>query len=262
MGRSEQKQLHRKSAFTLIELSVVLIGIGLLVGGVLVGKTLLEAATLRSVISEQEKVKLAITTFKLKYNCLPGDCSRATSYFPGVVNGDGNSRISTASIPSTSARESQLVWKELALARYIEGSYTGQLGTSGQDKVYEGAELNSYPTIYAKNAGYSAEFQPLDFNRINSNYLVLQANNTVGGDPSGLAIFISAQHTSRIDSKIDDGKPGLGKVLGQGGCLTNYTCPGYPSNCHNMWAWGAGTWQTAFYSTSSSAYCKIYFLLD
>ncbi len=78
--------------FTLIELSLVLVIIGLLVGGVLVGRDLIETASLRAYISQIQKYNAAVNAFKLKYNCVPGDCASASSYSLGS-NGNGNSMI-------------------------------------------------------------------------------------------------------------------------------------------------------------------------
>src|ERR1700730_14283222 len=72
---------HSQESFTLIELSVVLVISGLIVGGVLVGKELIDQATARKVISDIEKFKTAVYTFEGKYNCLPGDCANATQFW-------------------------------------------------------------------------------------------------------------------------------------------------------------------------------------
>ena len=86
------------SAFTLIELSIVMVIIGLLVGGVLVGNDLIYAASVRAQITQIEQLETAINTFKVKYNCLPGDCANATDFFGttspqgdavNIGNGDG-----------------------------------------------------------------------------------------------------------------------------------------------------------------------------
>lgn len=67
-------------AFTLIELSIVLVIIGLLAGGIIVGTTLIKAAEIRASISQVESFNTAAMTFKLKYNGLPGDLSNATGF--------------------------------------------------------------------------------------------------------------------------------------------------------------------------------------
>ena len=103
-----------RSGFTLLELSIVLVIIGLLAGGILVGRDLIHAAELRSVVSDVDKFTAAANTFRLKYNCIPGDCTNATDYWgtdpggcpdtPGnsvpktaTCNGTGNGRLADSS---------------------------------------------------------------------------------------------------------------------------------------------------------------------
>lgn len=61
------------AAFTLIELSVVLVVIGLIVGGVLVGQDLIKAAAIRATVTQVEQFNTAANTFFGKYGYLPGD---------------------------------------------------------------------------------------------------------------------------------------------------------------------------------------------
>ena len=70
-----------KQGFTLLELSIVLVVIGLIVGGTVVGKDLIRASELNSIITQQNKIQIALNTFKLKYNVIPGDMRNATDYW-------------------------------------------------------------------------------------------------------------------------------------------------------------------------------------
>ena len=81
---------QKNSGFTLVELSIVLVIIGLLVGGILAGADLIRIARLNSIREEVEKFKMATNVFYGKYNCLPGDCYNITTYLSGVTNGNGN----------------------------------------------------------------------------------------------------------------------------------------------------------------------------
>ena len=65
--------MHNGAGFTLIEMSIVLVIIGLITGGVLVGRDLIEAAKIRAQITQVERFKTAVQTFRTKYNGLPGD---------------------------------------------------------------------------------------------------------------------------------------------------------------------------------------------
>src|SRR5476649_123700 len=62
-----------RAGFTLIELSIVLVIIGLIVGGVLTSRDLIAAAQIRAQISQIEKYQTAVNTFRGKYGYLPGD---------------------------------------------------------------------------------------------------------------------------------------------------------------------------------------------
>src|ERR1700710_2201298 len=75
--------------FTLIELSIVLVIIGLIVGGVLVGQDLIKAAATRAQISQIEKYNQAVNTFKTKYNGIPGDLQASLAAQFGFTVGAG-----------------------------------------------------------------------------------------------------------------------------------------------------------------------------
>src|ERR1035438_8206439 len=88
------------AAFTLIEMSIVLVIIGLVVGGILVGQNLIAAAGVRATISQIEKYNTAVNTFRTKYDALPGDMNASVAKQFGFVargtqpgEGDGNGII-------------------------------------------------------------------------------------------------------------------------------------------------------------------------
>ncbi len=80
-----------RTGFTLIELSIVLVIIGLLVGGMLAGSEMVATATLRADMSQIGKFDTALLTFRTKFNCMPGDCAR--DLWPAAVRGNGNGVI-------------------------------------------------------------------------------------------------------------------------------------------------------------------------
>jgi len=69
----------RRSGFTLIELSIVLVVIGLIVGGVIAGQSLMRSSQLQSIISDQAKYVEAAKQFREKYGFWPGDFPNATT---------------------------------------------------------------------------------------------------------------------------------------------------------------------------------------
>jgi prepilin-type N-terminal cleavage/methylation domain-containing protein len=74
--------LCKQHGFTLVELSIVIVIIGLIVAGVTAGQSLVAAAKIQSQITELKKYEVAYNIFKLEYNAVPGDMSNAISYWP------------------------------------------------------------------------------------------------------------------------------------------------------------------------------------
>ena len=89
-GDLEETVSHQRhhAGFTLVELSIVLVIIGLIVGGIFVGKELIRASQLNSVLRDLDKYNSAVLTFKDKYGKLPGDISNATQFW-GSAGGSG-----------------------------------------------------------------------------------------------------------------------------------------------------------------------------
>ena len=99
---------------------MVLVVIGLIVGGVLVGSDLIKAAKIRNTISQKEKFDTAANTFKLKYNCLPGDCANASQFIAGAPNGNGDGVIVESVM-----KEEVAVWRHLYESNLIDDLIPG-----------------------------------------------------------------------------------------------------------------------------------------
>lgn len=230
----------RHHGFTLVELAVVLVVIGLLVGAVTVGKQLLDNAGRQAVIADIERYKNAIVLFKEKYKYLPGDFPYAEDYW----SQDTQTTPSFAELLVASAHAKQhfkhfpymgdhqvggpgsgplhinpdealQVWTHLVAAGMIEGNYTGQ-GTH----YYPGQNV---PKSSYKNGGYSFSFFG-NVRQKNGVYDGQYGHALVYGSPydgTGGMIEISypingpvinSSDAMDIDSKADDGNPGTGNV--------------------------------------------------
>ncbi len=89
--------VKNQRGFTLIEMSIVLVIIGLIVGGILKGQELIESARQKNMASLYDQIKAAQNTFLDRYRALPGDYNRsATQINATVVNGDGNGFVGAA----------------------------------------------------------------------------------------------------------------------------------------------------------------------
>lgn len=114
-----------QQGFTLIEIAIVLVIIGLLLGGVLKGQELITGARVRNLIQQQDGVKAAYFGFLDRFRALPGDYANATTTITGIStvacnagNGDGDGQIEAAN------NENTLSWEHLSKAGFINGTYT------------------------------------------------------------------------------------------------------------------------------------------
>ena len=110
---------------TLIEMSIALVIIGLVVGGIVLGRDMILNAEVRGTMSEIDRYETQFKAFRLKYNCKPGDCAQASQFNLGL-SGDGDSvlngfcRITYANPPvARGYGECQTAWQHLSNAQMI-----------------------------------------------------------------------------------------------------------------------------------------------
>jgi len=119
--------MNRQRGFTLIEIAIVLVIIGLLLGGVLKGQELITSARVRNLISQQDGVKAAFFGFLDRYRAYPGDYNQAVANIPGCAacqNGNNNGQITANTVAGATIDEQIAVWEHLSRAGFINGSYT------------------------------------------------------------------------------------------------------------------------------------------
>jgi prepilin-type N-terminal cleavage/methylation domain-containing protein len=217
------KHTHTR-AFSLVELSIVLVILGLLIGGILSGQALIRAAELRSITTEYSRYVTATQTFRDKYFALPGDMTNATSFWNAAhatpatcvttasstaltCNGNGDGQI----YPGTGSNESYRYWQHLANAGLIEGSYSG---IADGTNTYSSTTANSprskissslWFVWYSGNLGDSTFFTGTY-----GNYFEM---GQISGNVDPYLPILKPEEAWNIDTKIDDGKPGLGKLM-------------------------------------------------
>ena len=116
---------RKQTGFTLVEIAIVLVIIGLLVGGVLKGREMITNAKIKRIENDFSGVSAAIYAYQDRYGVLPGDDPSASTRFSGTWaaadNGNGNGNISGGWNSTNNALESRKIWKHLRGAGLIAG---------------------------------------------------------------------------------------------------------------------------------------------
>jgi prepilin-type N-terminal cleavage/methylation domain-containing protein len=236
--RQTPRYIH---GFSLVELSIVLVILGLLVGGVLSGQSLIRAAELRAVSTEYSRWATATQTFRDKYFAPPGDMNNATSFWGAAhatpatclttagtgtqtCNGDGDGILDFCGGASQYC-EMFTYWQQLASAGLIEGSYTGRAGPLGAYATLPTnapkAKLSNGLWYVGNDSTSGGALFPI---------AVARHNFRIGMQNSGWYPSIgimTPEEMWNLDTKLDDGKPGFGVVTAEkasfGTCSTTST---------------------------------------
>ena len=110
----------QQAGFTLVEIAIVLVIIGLLLGGILKGQEMIVQAKIKNTISDYNGVLAAYNGYIDRYRALPGDDAQGNRWTGGIV-GNGNSVIQNAYESQTADQESRLFWLHMRLAGFIPG---------------------------------------------------------------------------------------------------------------------------------------------
>ena len=217
--------MRKQSGFTLIEIAIVLVIIGLLLGGVLKGQELITSARVRNLISQQDGIKAAYFGFLDRFRSLPGDYSLASTNIANVAvgaNGNGNGQIESA-LGGGAIDEHIAVWDHLSKAGFINGSYTY-------------AALPETPATVPANP-YVRYIQLIYDNAYGTGTPALRHNIKTGNQ-------IPSEILSEIDRKIDDGNP-VGGVFQfspyNGGAGGTTPTGGVAGQCYVGTTWTAPT---------------------
>ena len=191
-GHPQQRcRLRDRRGFTLVELALVLVVIGLILGGVMKGQALIDTARVRSLTTDVTGIRSAWYSFQERYRSLPGDFPNAPVQIDSATQaGNGNGKIDDG-------QERAGVWQQLALAGLINGSFNGLQASTGTahdvDCAEETCPRNPYNGYYKISFGSQALDAPGP------------ANEFFTGDQ--IPVNILAQ----VDARLDDGKAQSGR---------------------------------------------------
>lgn len=215
-----------KNGFSLIELSFVLIIIGL-IAAVIVTRTEITENTRRNVvISDFKKYEVAYNQFKEKYLAVPGDSKSPLKLIgcSSCIDGNDNGLIDFL----RAFEEAYDAWKQLAFTGFIEGAYPGKpAGGGGAETEPEiGKEIPAAPYDGAAYILAYHDFSSYDLSPVNSVTVGIKTStvNVINGN------FLSSEQASLIDQKIDDGFPLTGRLFGEDSTYNDSP----NSNCYNF----------------------------
>lgn len=182
---------HPQGGFTLVEVAIVLVIIGLILGGVFKGQALVDSARVRSIGSEIDGIRTAMLSFQERYRSIPGDFPKAPLQIDSAtIAGNGNGRIDDSA-------ERAGVWQQLSLAGFISGNYDGAQSSAGSSTDVDcgphTCPQNPYSGYY--KISYSAQAADAES----------PANEIYTGQHIPVGIL------SQLDSRLDDGKANSGR---------------------------------------------------
>lgn len=113
---------QKQMGFTLVEIAIVLVIIGLLLGGVLKGQELINSAKVKNFANDFRNIPLFIYGYQDKYKAIPGDDSAASTRGYGTTtNGNGNGVVNGNWDSLTATDESWIFWQHVRLANLASG---------------------------------------------------------------------------------------------------------------------------------------------
>lgn len=217
----------QEKGFSLIEISIVLLVVGLLTGLVLSGQLVMEFSKQRKLIGDLQKIKISVENFRINYSGIAGDLKNAYFFFgekctidPLDCNGNGNKIIDSPDPYNPNRQEMFRAWQHLNLAGFFPGNYSGiasanfggdpddiEPGYNAPLTNYGGAFmiLTSSSTFYS--GAEAGKTEKRLFTRTGKIRALTEASQT---NDYGIISAVSARE---IDEKIDDGKPGTGDLI-------------------------------------------------
>lgn len=184
----------KQTGFTLVEIAIVLVIIGLLLGGILKGQEMITQAKIKNVVNDFNGVTAAVNSYQDRYRALPGDDLNASSRWSGAFSGDGNGVFgvpgtdvynTAAATPAAGTTETLKFWWHLRLAGFVGGSTAATSAASVQQPANA---ANGIMGVQTSGMGFTSN-------------IVCSSNL-----PDKIAIA--------VDTQMDDGSATTGQVRG------------------------------------------------
>ncbi|MBL1141970.1 MAG: prepilin-type N-terminal cleavage/methylation domain-containing protein [Proteobacteria bacterium] len=190
--------MNNQKGFTLVEIAIVLVIIGLLLGGILKGQELINSARVRNLADQNSGIQAAYYGFIDRYRQVPGDfpSTNATQALGVTVNlpaaasaTDGNGQL------DNTLEEAAAVWEQLARSQFLGGGFTPATAVPASEAAYAANQVGPFnafngPLVLTRNAGYTGTAS-------------IRLNLHMGRN-------VPVNIARELDVKIDDGLPNTG----------------------------------------------------
>ncbi|NQZ13656.1 MAG: prepilin-type N-terminal cleavage/methylation domain-containing protein [Alphaproteobacteria bacterium] len=223
MKHLSQTESRQEAGFTLVELAVVMVIIGLLIGGILKGQELIANAQVTATIAQIKGFDAGITTFKDKYGQLPGDIQNPGGRLSGCSaapcndGGNGDGRVSTNPFAAmTTTQEGYTAFIQLAAAGLIQGVQVTGGGQRFGEQIPAAKAGGGFRLGYDNNGNtvVGSNFRP-------GHLLVMSAARTAAITAADSNGAVPGSQAAQIDRKLDDGRPSTGSVEANGANCRN-----------------------------------------
>ena len=181
----------QQSGFTLVEIAIVLVIIGLLLGGILKGQELINSAKVKAIAQDFKTIPVAIYGYQDRFRAVPGDDGRAETNLPGGTaadNGNANGRIDGEWNSQTDSDESAKFWRAVRLTNFAAGP-TDMTQTDYYPTNVEGGRIGI--------TGATAAQTPIT--GMSGTYVVCSSG-------------ILGKYARQLDTMLDDGNTTTGSV--------------------------------------------------
>jgi len=280
------KRASKRSAFTLIELSIVLIIIGLLVAGVTGGSSLIRSAQLRSVMSEARGWNVAVNAFVAQYDSMPGDYSVTLTNTDTDLNGVASNFDSYIDfIAANEVYEGFNAWYHLINSGTLDEELTQIVDTQDVDVTGATTALNAQTItpgtqiprskldgvgwMFAKSSNQNESATVTEF----KNVVIATGSFSTGTNTAATVNYLTPtgamtpSDALSIDTKLDDGDPTDGNVtasdlLGGDGTIaalqdTSANDPAAQSDCYDE-----SISVNAYNTANDTSACALEFTVD
>ena len=231
--------MKQRGGFTLIEIAIVLVIVGLLIGGILAARSMMNTAVIGAVTRQLGQYDIALENFQDKYNGLPGDSSKFYSsgnnngkvedasgtpgqgaYFSGEVANFWPSLETATQIKVSSATPGNFNDIEPAAGNHFNATITGHITNNGTTQNVPQSKIGNSSTGVIVTNDYLV---PTDTNSLTNRKLegayILANFEAVVNDTTAFSTAMATGGSIKpadalaLDSKLDDGKADTGAII-------------------------------------------------